>query len=164
MAKDMFVSMSVSASGMSAQRKRMETIAENIANADATRSAEGGPYRRKETVFRSVDVERTRNESRPEHQVSLHRTSPAHLPGRVPSTTQESISKVEASEVQAQEDLFDLVYEPGHPDADEEGFVRMPNVNTVTQMVDMIAATRAYEANLSAMKAYQAIVEKSLEI
>ncbi len=164
MAKDMFVSMSVSASGMSAQRKRMETIAENIANADATRSADGGPYQRKETTFRSVEVERSRNESRPEHQVALHRTSPAHLQPKNVRPSSESISKVEAVEVQAQEDLFDLVYEPGHPDADEDGFVRTPNINTVTQMVDMIAATRAYEANLSAMKAYQAMVEKSLEI
>ena len=166
MSNDLFGVMGISAAGLSAQRKRMETIAKNIANADTTRSEEGGPYRRRRVAIEAVEGKEPSRPRAAEHRVSLSRTAPGHLSGTATkrSASGGSPPSLNAEEVVDENAGVELVFDPSHPDADEKGYVRMPDINTVTEMVDMVAATRAYEANLAAMKAYQSMVTKSLEI
>jgi len=165
MPDDVFAPMAISASGLSAQRKRMEAIARNIANAETTRSDGGETYRRKRVVFRSTDPSGAEPMKAPAHRVSLARTSPLHLESRgAGRRTQSPLPTVEAEEIVDPDAGVQLIHDPHHPDADEDGYVRIPDINTVSEMVDMMAATRAYEANLAAMRAYQNMVTKSLEI
>ena len=138
-----FQSMRISASGLSAERLRMDTISSNIANATTTRTKSGDPYRRKVAVF----------------EESLKR--------EVNKVTKESemISKgVKASGIIEDKSPFKRVYNPKHPDADENGYVKMPNVNILNEMIDMMAATRAYEANVTAMNATKNMYMKALQI
>lgn len=129
-----FSAIDVSASGLSAQRRRLDSIAENIANAETTRTESGGPYRRRQVVFEELA---TRELGRQGVRVSAVQEDP-----RPPH----------------------LVYRPGHPDADANGYVAMPNVNLVEEMVDMISATRSYEANATALNATKAMARKALEL
>jgi flagellar basal-body rod protein FlgC len=126
-----FGSMNISASGLSAQRLRMDVISENIANVDTTRTANGGPYLRKAALFQEI-LENARG-------VRVAEIATDNTPGQ-------------------------RVYEPGHPDADADGYVRMPNVNVTTEMVNMISASRSYEANITAMNSTKAMIAKTLEI
>jgi len=164
MGQDLFGPMSISAAGMSAQQKRMVAIAKNIANAEVTRAGDGEPYKRLTVAFSVGDP--IASSPVPVAPAPLLRTSPEHLP---PLQLAAAPAGAGTPTVQAQEVVdptsgVQLVYDPQHPDAGPDGYVRLPDVNTVAEMVDMVAATRAYEANLAAMKAYQNIVSKSLEI
>jgi len=157
----------ISAKGMSIQRKRMNIIAENIANAETTRTSSGEPYKRKFLEFiqkensaagSSLDVEGKKmrlNISNENHIVS-------------PSEFVIKDSKLTAGGLSAEEKTDktpgEMVYMPDHPDADEKGYVRMSNVNVVTEMVDMIAASRGYEANSTALAASKQIAKDSLDI
>jgi flagellar basal-body rod protein FlgC len=133
----------ISASGMKAQRTRMEIISTNLANLQTTRTEEGGPYVKKEVVFSAADVSDTRDF------------------GRMLS---EKIEGVKVDSVSESPKPFEKIYDPGHPDADKEGYVTFPNVNLMEEMADMIAATRAYEANINAVSATKEMFMKSLEI
>ncbi|GAW92914.1 flagellar basal body rod protein FlgC [Calderihabitans maritimus] len=136
-----FQSMAISASGLTAERLRMDIISSNIANINTTRTEEGGPYRRKLPVFAEKldkSIQSGNNRFR----------------GR-------GVKVVEIAEDQSPPRL---VYDPGHPDANEEGYVAMPNINIITEMVDMITATRAYEANVTALNAAKSMALKALEI
>ncbi|PPK49496.1 flagellar basal body rod protein FlgC [Clostridium algidicarnis] len=137
-----FDSMRISASGLSAERLRMDTIASNIANAKTTRGADGKPYIRKVAVFQS------------NIQKELNKTD----------NKGEKLMGVKA--VGISEDQSDLrkVYEPSHPDADEQGYVTMPNVNVLNEMADVIAASRSYEANVDTLNAMKSMYSKALEI
>lgn len=128
----------VSGSALHAQRVRMNTIANNIANVNTTRNAEGFKeiYRRKEVVFKTGNPEETG-----------HRRY-----------------GVTVKDVKGDPSAFRRLYQPGHPDADEYGYVMMPNVHTPLEMVDMIEASRAYEANLMAIQVTKTMNNKSLEI
>ena len=130
-----FSSIDISASGLFAQRTRLNAIANNIANATTTRTEEGGPYRRQEVVF------------------SAHS-------GKFGSGS----GGVEVDEVIESSDPPKMVHDPSHPDADKDGRVAMPNVNIVEEMVDMVTATRAYEANVQAINAARSMATKALEI
>jgi flagellar basal-body rod protein FlgC len=138
----LFTGMDISASGLRAQRLRMDVIAENIANAEATRTPEGGPYRRQEVVL--------------EASGGTWRKTRAGLasPAR----------GVQVAEIVPDPTPPQRVYDPGHPDADAEGYVRMPNVNVPTEMVDLLAATRAYEANTAAFRAARDMEQGALEL
>lgn len=143
----------------------MEAIAKNIANAETTRSDENEVYRRRRVVMTAKGSRSADRGVAVPHRVSLMRTSPGHLPGSATRRASESsVPTVEAREVVDENAGYQLVHDPHHPDAGEDGFVRIPDINAVTEMVDMMAATRAYEANLAAMRAYQNMVAKSLEI
>jgi flagellar basal-body rod protein FlgC len=144
----MFGGMEISASALTAQRLRMNVTAENLANAETTKGADGNPYRRKEVVLQSVASGNSFGS-----QLSAAMGSKGVAPGGVQAT-------------QIAEDPTNgkLVYDPSHPDADERGYVRMPNVDTVTEMVDLIDAQRAYEANVTAMSASKQMFAKTLEI
>lgn len=133
----------ISASALNAERTRMETIASNLANIHTTRTDEGGPYRKKEVVFTSADV----NEGKGF--------------GRMFS---EKIDGVKVEEIAESPKGFERIHDPGHPDADKDGYVTYPNVNLMEEMTDMIAATRAYEANLSVVNTTKQMFLKSLEI
>lgn len=142
----MFDSMHVSASGLAAERLRMDVIAQNLANANSTRGPDGQPYRRHEVVFRSSDVGTTDG------------------PGRSERATNQPLSGVEPVAIVEDPSALRTVYDPQHPDADEDGYVHFPNVNPVTEMVDMMTATRAYEANVTAMNAAKNMALKALDI
>jgi len=144
----MFGGMEISASALTAQRMRMNVTAENLANAETTKGADGNPYRRKEVTLQSVGANGTFGS-----QLSAAMGDSGVAPGGVQATA-------------ITEDQTDgkLVYDPSHPDANEQGYVRMPNVDTVTEMVDLIDAQRAYEANVTAMSASKQMFAKTLEI
>ncbi len=134
-----FSSFDISASGIYAQRTRLDVIANNVANAETTRTAEGGPYRRQSVSFRAVYEDSVGNQ-------------PAIAGVKV-----DGINQASATDSRT-------VFDPGHPDADRNGYVRMPNVNVVEEMVDMISATRAYEANVTALNATKSMIASAIEI
>jgi flagellar basal-body rod protein FlgC len=164
MPRGIFSSFDVSASGLSAQRRRLDTIAENLANSETTRTPDGGPYRRKETVLQSNP--RQQPGVMVQKQFStLVRTREDHMQSQDQRT---SVPGPESTHVQASiaddQDPFRLEYDPSHPDANEDGYVLKPNVNIVEEMVDMISATRAYQANAVAFEAAKDMFLVSLEI
>ena len=142
---DFLTSLRISASGLDANRKRMATISSNIANAQTTRTVEGGPYRKKEVVFGAEPAKGTFSEI---------------LDGEMG----ESIQKVHASEVISSNKAPILKYEPEHPDANEQGYVAYPNINVMEEMANMIQASRSYEANVTALNASKSMAMKALEI
>ncbi len=138
--------MNTSASGLTAQRLRLDVISENIANVNTTRTSSGDPYRRKDVVLAA----RESNSFDKYFKNSM-----------LKGTDQKGVKAVAIVEDQSP---FLEVYQPSHPDADENGIVRMPNVEIVTEMVNMISATRAYEANITAFNNTKSMALKSLEI
>jgi len=144
---DVFRTLNISASGLTAQRARLDVIASNIANAETTRSDEGGPYRRKAVIFREVFEEAV---------------GEAHYRDNRLQT--DSMQGVEIAAIEADKRPFRLVYDPSHPDANDEGYVQMPNVNVLREMVDLINAQRSYEANVTAMNATKSFVNAALQI
>ena len=167
MSDGLFVSIRTSAAGLAGMRLKMDTIARNLANAETTRTADGTPYRRQEVVFReSLDRSLARRAlPRPETRGPLVRTDPRHLGGLRPGGGATPVSRVEGEVTEAADASdFKVVYDPGHPDADADGYVLLPNVNPITEMVDMITASRAYEANVSAVQAAKEMFAKALEI
>ena len=140
----MFGAIDSAASGLTAERLRMDVISNNIANANTTRTAEGGPYRRQIVVF----------EPRSGQQSFA----------QVLSQQMDSGSGVKVAGITKDTTPTRRVYEPNHPDADKDGYVEMPNINIVSEMVDMITATRAYEANVTAVNAAKSMALKALEI
>jgi len=146
MSDSLFSSMHISASGMTAQRARMDTAAENIANAESTRTPNGGPYRRRQIVFQSVSPEKRFADV---FSSSLGKQEPL---------------SVKVSGIIQDQRPFQNIYDPSHPDADANGMVKMPNVNPVEEMVDMTSATRSFEANVTAMEASKRMFLKTLEL
>ncbi len=142
---DILSGMRVSASGMAAQRMRMNTINSNIANVHTTQTPEGGPYRRKEVVFEAIPDAKSFGE--------ILTTQP-----------QRDIARVQATDVLVDRKAPLLKYEPDHPDANEDGYVAYPNINLMEEMANMIMTTRAYEANVSAMNATKDMAMTSLEL
>ncbi len=138
--------MNTSASGLTAERLRMDVIADNIANAQTTRGANGEAYRRKMVVFK---------ENKKEFIV------PMNMSKNEKKALEGGVRVVEISEDQSP---LNIIYDPNHPDANEKGYVTMPNVNTVTEMVDMITATRAYEANSTIITNAKAMANSALQI
>jgi flagellar basal-body rod protein FlgC len=144
----MFGGLEISASGLTAERLRMDVTAENLANAQTTRGANGQPYRRKEVVLQ---------ETPGSFGASL---SAAMGGGHSGSTGGVQVAGV----VEDTATPLKRVYDPGHPDADAQGYVSMPNVDTVTEMVDLISAQRAYEANVTAMQSAKQMFTRTLDL
>ncbi len=142
----LFQSFNISASGMTAQRFRTDIIAENIANVNTTRTSDGEPYRRKLVVFQEKDVT-------PFSQFFSSSKNSAVGNGV-------KVRRV----VEDYENDFIMEYDPANPDADENGYVYFPNVNTVSEMTDLIDATRAYEANATAFEASKSLAQTGLTI
>jgi flagellar basal-body rod protein FlgC len=142
---DFFSSLDISASALAAERTRMNVISGNLANANTTRTAEGGPYKRKDAVFTAQSVS-------PSFGSTLSRISASAPRG------------VQVTQIIEDNSPPKLRYDPNHPDADEKGNVAMPNVNVMEEMTDMIVATRAYEANITAAQAAKSMAMKALEL
>ncbi len=146
----MFSSIDTSASGLTAQRLRMDVIAGNIANVDSTRTPEGGPFKRQLVVFASkTDV--------------TFRKFP-FLPMKIKTKMENAGEGVKVLEIMKDPSPPRLRYEPGHPDANNEGYVAYPNVDVIKEMVDLISASRAYEANITSINASKSMFEKALTL
>lgn len=143
----MFGAIDAAGSGLTAERLRMDVISNNIANANTTRTAEGGAYRRKVVIFEP------RNEQTSKFAQVL-----------ADETQQKPGNGVRATGIVADNAPLRMVYNPGHPDANNEGYVEMPNLNIVTEMVDMITASRAYEANVTAVNSAKSMAMRALDI
>jgi flagellar basal-body rod protein FlgC len=145
----LFDSLEISATGLTAERLRMDVTAENLANAQTTRGANGGPYRRKEVVLQQAA-------GGPDFGVQL-RSAMGGGAGQAPGG-------VEVAAIAEDPSPARMVYDPGHPDADARGYVAMPNVDSVTEMVDLISSSRAYEANVTAMQTAKTMFSKTLDL
>ncbi len=138
---NLITALDVNASGLTAQRRRVELSSGNLANSQTTRTDEGGPYRRKDVVFQTASF-----------QDSLGAAMNTRVEG------------VEVSEIVEDQTPFDRRYEPGHPDADGEGYVSYPNVNVMEEMANLVSASKSYEANIAAIGIVKAMIARTLEI
>ena len=138
----LFTSLSVSASGMAAERTRAALLVENIANSETTRTAEGGPYRRKDAVFSASSVG-------------------SEFASELDSQLQ---TGVKVTSISVDQRAPEKQYAPGHPDADADGYVSMPRVNPAEDMVDLVTANRSYQANIAAMSAVKDMLQKSIDL
>jgi flagellar basal-body rod protein FlgC len=141
----LFSVLSVSASGMAAQRTRAELVVQNLANSETTRTPEGGPYRRQDAVFQSAP-----------------QTSP--FAAVFQTELAQGVSGVEVSEVIQDASPGEKRYQPGHPDADKDGYVEYPNVNPPEDMVDLLGAQRGYAGNIAAMTAIKDMISRSIDL
>ncbi len=139
---NLITALDVNATGLTAQRQRVEVSSSNLANSQTTRTEEGGPYRRKDVVFQTTS--------------SFKQSLGAAM--------NNDIEGVEVSQLVEDPRPFDRRYEPAHPDADAEGYVSYPNVNALDEMANLIEASRSYEANLSAIAIVKAMINRTLEI
>ncbi|MDK2847381.1 MAG: flagellar basal-body rod protein FlgC [Desulfuromonadales bacterium] len=140
---DIFTAMQVSASALSAQRTRLNVISGNLANVGTTRTPEGGPYRKRDVVFKS---------------------SENIFDDQLQQELDKNVQGVEVAQIQPNSRAFRTIYQPGHPDADENGMLTLPNVNVMEEVVDMMTAMRCYEANITAIKSAQRMATKALDI
>ena len=138
---NIFTALDINATGLTAQRQRIEVISSNLANASTTRTTEGGPYRRQQVVLQTTSFEE-----------SLGRAMADGVQG------------VEVSQVVQDQRPFDRRYEPGHPDADSEGYVLYPNVNAMEEMANLMSASRNYEANIAAIGVVKSMITRTMEI
>ncbi len=145
MTLSVFQMLEVSGRALSAQRTRLDVVSSNLANAQTTRTEDGGPYKRKEVMLSAVPV------------ASRFRSALTNAMDGGPSS-------VEVSEVRADEKPGRRVYEPDHPDAGSDGYVEYPNINTVEEMVDMITVMRTYEANLNVSSAMRDMASRALNL
>jgi flagellar basal-body rod protein FlgC len=143
----LFDALNIAGSGLTAQRLRMDVTAENLANAQSTRGADGQPYRRKEVVLQEAQASGFGGQLR----AAMASSTPAGAGVQVAGITEDQTPGRRA-------------YDPGHPDADADGYVTLPNVNPVTEMVDLIDASRAYEANVTAMQSAKQMFTKTLDL
>jgi flagellar basal-body rod protein FlgC len=137
-----FSALEVAASGLSAERVRMNTIASNLANVRTTRTEEGGPFRRLDPVFEAVGLDRLRG----------------------PLAADRGVSMVQVERIAEDQRPGMMVYEPGHPDANGQGYVEYPNVNAVEEMVNMITASRAYEAGVTSIETIKQMARSAIDI
>ncbi|MBI4877589.1 MAG: flagellar basal body rod protein FlgC [Acidobacteria bacterium] len=141
----LFSALSVSASGLSAQRARAQVLVENLANAETTRTSEGGPYRRKDVVFQSETV----GES---------------FGSVLSASLQPAGTGVSVAGIMVDDRPPEKRYIPGHPDADKDGYVAFPKVNPAEDMVDLMGASRSYQANVAAMSAVKDMIQRSIDL
>lgn len=156
-------SFDISGYGLSAQRFRMDIISSNIANANTTRTSEGGPYQRKDVVFKAVEFEKTLNKAIAENNNMLEYENPLDDPF-LQENANPAIMSVVVDKVVRDESEFKYKYDPSHPDANTEGYVAYPNINPVIEMSNLIEATRAYQANVSAFQSAKSIAQSAIDL
>lgn len=142
---DLDNSFKISASGLRASRTWLNVISANLANINTTKTADGKPYERRTVIYESVPSRESFDEV-------------------LDGVFEEDLQKVKVSAIVSDERGFKEVYDPGHPDADDQGVVQMPNINTVEEMVNLVMASRSYEANLAAMNTSKQLALKAIEI
>jgi flagellar basal-body rod protein FlgC len=133
----LITALDINASGLTAQRKRVEMASSNMANSQTTRTEDGGPYRRKDVVFQTTNFG---------------------------NSLETAMNGVKVSGTVEDSTAFDRHYEPGHPDADKEGYVSYPNVNVMEEMANLVSAARSYEANIGSISIVKAMINRTLEI
>lgn len=138
---NLITALDVNASGLTAQRKRVEVSSSNLANSQTTRTEEGGPYRRKDVVFQT-----------------------SSFGDSLGAAMQGGVQGVEVSNVVDDMRPFDRRYEPGHPDADKDGYVSYPNVNAMEEMANLVEASQSYDANISAMSIVKTMINRTLDL
>jgi flagellar basal-body rod protein FlgC len=141
----LFSALSVSASGMEAQRTRAELLTENLANSETTRTPDGGPYRRKDAVFSSQGVDSP-----------FQSIFASELSGGAPGVT--------VSDITVDSSAPDMRYQPGHPDANADGYVAFPKIHPAEDMVDLMGASRSYQANIAAISSVKDMIQKSIDL
>ncbi len=156
-------SFDISSYGLSAQRFRMEVISSNIANANTTRTSEGGPYQRRDVVFKATDFNKTLNDKLASQNNLLSYENPLDDPF-LQENADPAIMSVAVDKVVRDESEFRYKYDPTHPDANEEGYVAYPNINPVIEMSNLIEATRAYQANVSAFQSAKSIAQNAIDL
>ena len=162
---DLINASKISGTALAAHRHKLNVIAENLANVDTTRTKEGGPYRRKMVVFREEDInkfETVIQKKQKQNEIARIELEPIVLNGDPKPDNGNGVMVEDV--VRSQED-FALVYNPAHPDADPQtGYVKMPNVDHLTEVADMMVAKRSYEASVTALSTTKDMVSKALEI
>ena len=182
--RPMFRSLAIAASGLSAQRQRLETIASNLANAETTRTEGGGPYKRRVAILQAASAETqlfgattpggsTATLANPVPPFGVAAFQVPALAGssgdaaralEVPALADDGLHGVRVAQVAEDASEGPLVYDPGHPDADQNGYVRYPHVRVTDEMIDMLDARRIYEANATVFQSAKAMLKKALEI
>ncbi len=140
---DIFASFKVSASALKAHKTRLDTISSNLANVETTSTPEGGPYKKKSVYFES---------------------RPLDFKGQMDAATKNSVQTVEVTKIVEDDSPPRKVYNPAHPDAGTDGYVDMPNISVMEEMVDMMSATRSYQANVTSLQSAKRMAMKALEI
>ncbi len=153
----------ISGYGLSAQRFRMNVISSNIANANTTRTSEGGPYQRREVVFKAVDFNKALNQEIKDNNNMLEYENPLD-DSFLQTDGDPAIMSVVVDKVVRDDSDFRLKYDPSHPDANGEGYVSYPNINPVIEMADLIEATRAYQANVAAFQSSKNMANSSIDM
>jgi flagellar basal-body rod protein FlgC len=151
-----FSAFRIAASGLTAQRLRMDIVANNVANAETTRTEAGGPYQRQQVVFAA-----NQEEAFASRLTSIGQTTALPLSE---NATETQLAGVRVETILTDDSPGNRVYDPDHPDADADGFVTYPNVNLATEMTDMLSATRSYEANVTVFNALKGMALKALDI
>ncbi|MDH5763064.1 MAG: flagellar basal body rod protein FlgC [Nitrospinota bacterium] len=141
---DFLTSMQIGASGLTAQRQRMDAIASNLANIETTRTPEGGPYKRKDVMFTALPLDDFAN--------------------TLNDALADQVRRVAVTEVVEDQSPPTMVYNPSHPDADPEGYVAMPNINLMEEMVNLINATRSFEANVQSVNAAKSMALRAIDL
>lgn len=164
-----FNSLDISATGLYAQRLKMDAISSNIANINTTRRPDGsiGPYVRKQAVFSAIYDQARQGPVLPSQDLSPEYDSMSgsiKLKGSVSFDSPLVAQGVTVSQIEDDKNPFKTVYDPSHPDADKDGFVKVPNINIVNEMVDMMVANRAYEANVASIDASKSMINNALKI
>lgn len=162
---DLLNAAKISGTALAAHRTKLNIIAENLANVDTTRTAEGGPYRRKMVVFKGDDIDSFKSvieKKQAKKEIAGIELAPIELG---PPKKDDNGNGVKVDQIVRSQEDFALVYNPAHPDADPAtGYVRMPNVDHLTEIADMLVARRSYEASVTALSTTKDMVTKALEI
>jgi flagellar basal-body rod protein FlgC len=153
----------ISGYGLSAQRFRMNIISSNIANANTTRTSEGGPYQRKEVVFKAINFQEELNAKIAQNNNMLEYENPVD-DSFLQRDANPAIMSVVVDKVVRDDSDFKLKFDPSHPDANKDGYVAYPNINPVIEMADLIEATRAYQANVAAFQSAKTMANSSIEM
>ncbi|MDY0121118.1 MAG: flagellar basal body rod protein FlgC [Sulfurimonas sp.] len=156
-------SFDISGYGLSAQRVRVNTISSNIANAQTTRTDEGGPYRRKEVVFKAIDFNEQFNKAIGAMTQSASYEDPLNE-GQFGKKVNPAIMSVVIDKISRDDSEPKLKFEPNHPDADANGYVAYPNINPVIEMADLVEATRSYQANVAAFESSKSMANSAISL
>jgi len=162
---ELFSSLKISGAGLSINRRKMNVTAENIANAETTRTKNGGPFRKKTVVVTGADSRTDFNTILRRHTVSLAQTDNGHIQtNRKYDRNSMDLILPQAHERVSPKSDNKIVYDPSHPDANEDGWVEMPDINIIVEMVNMMTAARAYEANATTLEATKNIYAAAMDI
>ena len=155
-------SFDISGYGLSAQRFRINVISSNIANANTTRTDEGGPYRRKEVIFKSIDFDKQLNKELETNYLKY--SNPLDESNSSDIIANPALTTVKVAKIVRDDSKPMLKYEPNNPDADKNGYVAYPNINPVIEMADLVEATRSYQANVAAFQSAKTMTSSAISI